>query len=240
MKLLAIDNSTKTAKSDEVGKDLTAIMYMMPSDIVPGINVCPMAKIAKCEKGCLVTAGKGMMPNVVKGRTRKTEWFRDDRDSFMLQLVKDIEELKRKAAKRGVSPVVRLNGTSDIAYENIPVAGFANLMEMFPDVQFYDYTKLPGRKTPPNYHLTVSYSGADASYADKVLRSEHNVAVVFRDKVPAVWLGRQVIDGDKDDRRFADIKGRVIVGLKAKGRAKGDDSGFVVDIDDDVELIARG
>lgn len=237
MKLLAIDNSTKTAKSDAVGKDLTAIMYMMPADIVSGINVCPMAGKAKCKEGCLVTAGKGMFPNVVAGRTRKTEWFRDDREGFMLQLVKDIEELRRKAAKRGVKPVVRLNGTSDIAYENIPVAGHDNLMVMFPDVQFYDYTKLPGRKVPANYHLTVSYSGADASYADKVWRSKHNMAVVFRDKVPAVWFGRPVIDGDKDDRRFDDPAG-VVVGLKAKGRAKGDSSGFVVDIDDDV--IARG
>jgi hypothetical protein len=103
-------------------------------------------------------------------------------------------------------------------------------MQEFPDVQFYDYTKLPGRKVPANYHLTVSYSGANAKYASKVLRSRHNIAVVFRDKesIPEFFNGRPVIDGDRDDLRFLD-QTNSIVALYAKGKAKKDTTGFVID-----------
>jgi hypothetical protein len=53
-----------------------------------------------------------------------------------------------------------------------------------------------------------------------------NVAAVFH-KVPETYLGRTVINGDETDLRFLDPKG-VIVGLKAKGKAKKDTTGFVV------------
>ena len=77
-------------------------------------------------------------------------------------------------------------------------------MEMFPEVQFYDYSKLPGRKVPANYDLTVSYSGANKSYARKVAKTPHNISVVFRDRLPETFLGREVINGDENDLRFKD------------------------------------
>jgi hypothetical protein len=53
-----------------------------------------------------------------------------------------------------------------------------------------------------------------------------NVAVVF-DTLPTTYLGRPVVNGDDTDLRFLDPQG-VVVGLKAKGRAKKDTSGFTV------------
>ena len=108
-------------------------------------------------------------------------------------------------------------------------------MQAFPHITWYDYTKLPGRRAPSNYHLTASYSAANAAYARKVSKSRHNVSVVFRDTLPAEYLGRRVINGDRDDLRFLDPQG-VVVGLLAKGKAKRDTSGFVIDSN----IIARG
>ena len=111
----------------------------------------------------------------------------------------------------------------------------SGIMDYFFDVQFYDYTKIVKRAyadLPPNYHLTLSYSEADEEYAEEVLMAVAdtgvNAAVVFRDRLPDTFKGFRVIDGDKDDLRFLDPKG-VVVGLKAKGKAKQDKSGFVID-----------
>jgi hypothetical protein len=229
MKYLAIGNNAKTVKSDKQGEYLTAIMYIAPADIVEGINVCPMAEIAGCKEACLYTAGRGAMSNIQAARVRKTEAFRDGMIEFVDQLILDVCEAQRKAYRKDVKLAVRLNGTSDIAWENQVGSGGATLMEIFPQVQFYDYTKLPDRKVPKNYHLTVSYSGKNQKYIDKVLKTNHNIAVVFREKeLPEVFLGRKVINGDEDDLRFLDPANSV-VGLYAKGKAKKDTSGFVVD-----------
>jgi hypothetical protein len=133
------------------------------------------------------------------------------------------------AEKKGLIPVFRLNGTSDLSWEKYEVANGKNIFQMFPDVQFYDYTKVLGRKTGDikNYHLT--FSNADGNIND-VLAAKHaglNIAVVFRKELPETYLGRKVINGDETDLRFLDPS-NVIVGLKAKGKAKKDTSGFVV------------
>ena len=44
-----------------------------------------------------------------------------------------------------------------------------------------------------------------------------------------------VINGDKTDMRFKDPVG-VIVGLKAKGKARKDTSGFVIDVDNAIAI----
>lgn len=229
-KLLACGNNAKTVKGDG-SEYLTAIMYLTPWKSV-GVNVCPNAEQAGCVEGCLNTAGRGAMNSVQRARARKTEWFARDRDGFMRQLVTDISKFVAYCEKRGITPCVRLNGTSDIRWEKIKIDGLC-LMEYFPSVVFYDYTKIANRRdVPSNYHLTFSYSEANPAYAaqvDKALASGMNMAVVFRSKesIPQNFLGRVVIDGDKDDLRFLDPKG-VIVGLYAKGKAKKDTSGFVV------------
>ena len=101
---------------------------------------------------------------------------------------------------------------------------------MFPQIQFYDYTKIPTRKVEhiPNYHLTWSYSQANDTYANMFDKVSNNIAVVFRDALPKMFKGLRVIDGDKHDMRFLDDT-QVVVGLVAKGQGKKDTSGFVID-----------
>jgi hypothetical protein len=214
---------------------LSFILHLAPADL-SGKETCPK-RTAGCTAACLNTAGRGGMfkkgenTNVIqKARIRKTVEFFEDRESFFIDLVGDIIKAKKMAAKQGLTPVFRLNGTSDLSWEKYAIEeqDGMNIFELFDDVQFYDYTKVLGRKVSgiKNYHLT--FSAADGNDADvaKALAQGMNVAMVF-DRVPAEYLGKPVHDADEDDLRFLDPKGS-IAGLKAKGRAKKDYSGFVI------------
>lgn len=229
MKLLTIGN-TKTVKGEQYGY-MTYIMHLAPSQL-SGYQTCPMAS-AGCAAACLNTAGRGRFTKIQEARIKKTRWFFEDRETFMTQLVKDIQAAIREALRENMIPVFRLNGTSDLRWENIPISGFRNIMEMFPSVQFYDYTKINNRRDiPSNYHLTFSRSETNESVLPEVLDAGTNVAVVFNlvfNQLPESYMGRQVIDGTDSDLRFLDPKG-VVVGLLAKGKAKKDSSGFVVNI----------
>jgi hypothetical protein len=168
---------------------------------------------------------KGENTNMIqKARIRKTEYFFNDRDAFMKDLYRDIVKAKAFAEKRGLIPVFRLNGTSDLSWEKYTVGTTdMNLFQLFPTTQFYDYTKILGRKVSkyPNYHLTFSKAdGNDADVAEALLQGMSVVAVY--DKIPA-----GVPSADETDLRFLDPKG-IMLGLKAKGRAKKDYSGFVI------------
>jgi hypothetical protein len=230
MPLLAISSDSKTVKGEVLGY-LTGILYLSPS-----LALCPFSQKAGCLEACLNTAGRGGMNSVQAGRRRKTDYFHADRDAFMLELVSDIHALIRKAIREGMTPVVRLNGTSDILWETIPVTigsvTYPNIMAVFPTVQFMDYTKIVarfGRPLPTNYDLTFSYSGADA-YRASVLKAVSygaRIAVVFGDIIPDTFMGMPVVDGDSSDLRFLDPKG-CIVALHAKGKAKKETGPFVV------------
>ena len=223
MRLISTAN-TKTMKGEEYGY-LTFIQHLAPSWL-SGFNTCAMASEG-CAFACLNTAGMGKFSNVQAARIAKTRWFFEDREAFMAQLVKEVAAAVRKAEKLGMTPAIRLNGTSDCRFETVEVAGKSNIMEVFPDVQFYDYTKLPNRRDiPKNYHLTFSRSESNDFLLNSAFERGMNVAVVF-DKLPKTFLGRKVIDGTLTDLRFLDPKG-VVVGLEAKGKAKTDRSGFVV------------
>jgi hypothetical protein len=242
--LIRSGGNAKTVKGD--GEYETAIMYLAPANSVEGVNLCSMAVLAGCIKGCLFTAGRAAtFSSINKARANKTIRYRDNRNQFMADLVKDVEAFVRYCQRKGVMPAVRLNGTSDIQWEIGHAVrrgdrDFASIFEAFPDVQFYDYTKITKRayrRLPANYSLTLSYSAASERYAAMVAEAAAdtgiNVAVVFRDKatrdryMAKGFQWREVIDGDRDDMRFLDPKG-VVVGLYAKGRAKADTSGFVV------------
>jgi hypothetical protein len=119
LRLLSIGTNAKTVKSDKLGKYITAIMYLAPADIVEGINLCPMAETAKCKKACLYSAGRGKFNNVQAARIRKTEFFRDNQKLFIDTLKEDIQKAATYAEKKGKKLAVRLNGTSDIAWENL-------------------------------------------------------------------------------------------------------------------------
>ena len=229
MKLLSVSTDAKTTKGESLGF-LTGILYLAPATTTKW-NTCSMAKVAQCDKACLYTAGRGAMNSVQKARIRKTEWFFEDRQSFMQQLVVDIDKLFFKAKRMGLTPLVRLNGTSDIRWESIPINGYKNIFEAFPDVQFYDYTKDANRRDlPANYDLTFSYSGVEGfqPFVAKALKKQMRIAVVFRKEqdIPSTFMGIPVVSGDNSDVRHLDDK--VIVGLYAKGKAKLDTTGFVV------------
>jgi len=230
-KLLSTANP-KIQKGTKLGY-LSFILHLAPAD-VSGYNTCPKAT-AGCKAACLNTAGRGGMfrrgesTNMIQeARKRKTRRFFEDREGFMADLYKDIEKAIRFAERKGLTPVFRLNGTSDLSWEKYEVAGHKNIFEAFPRVQFYDYTKVPKRKVDgiANYHLTFSRADGNEADADWAMSRNMNVTVVF-DKIPEEYKGREVFDADDTDLRFLDPKG-VVLGLKAKGRAKRDTTGFVV------------
>ena len=234
-KLLAVDTNAKTVKGQKYGF-MTGILYLAPSTI-SGHNTCPMAKIAGCEKACLYSAGRGAFNSVQQSRIDKTLWFHADREGFILQIARNIEGLIRKAQANDMTPLVRMNGTSDIRWESVPVTykgiTHPNIMAAFPEVQFYDYTKLANRKNvPANYDLTFSYSGTPEyqRYVTQAKNAGMRIAAVFRnvEDIPSSFLGMECVDGDDSDIRHMDPQG-VVVALYAKGAAKHDTTGFVVD-----------
>ena len=237
--LIRAGGDAKTIKGNDSGY-LTAIMYMTPYKTL-GHNLCPMAETAGCLEGCLNTAGRGSMNSVQKGRARKAQWFIKDRAAFMAQLVKDLARFENYCTKRDLKPAIRLNGTTDVRWELIRFKGVVDgveidqtIFDMFPNITFYDYTKIANRRNlPNNYHLTFSYSATNATYLKQVDIAKANglnIAVVFRNKenIPNEFIGLPTIDGDKTDLRFLDPK-QSIVALYAKGKARKDNSGFVVD-----------
>ena len=232
--LLSVSSDAKTIKGETLGF-LTGILYLAPATTTKW-NTCSMAKTAKCDVACLFTAGHGAFSSVQLARINKTEWFFTERNTFMQQLVVDIAKLIKKANKKGLQPLVRLNGTSDIRWESVAFTGvdgieYVNIFAAFPDVTFYDYTKDANRKDlPSNYDVTFSYSGVEGfqPYVEKALLNNMRMAVVFRKEkdIPMTFMGIPVVSGDNSDVRHLDDK--VIVGLYAKGKAKLDQTGFVV------------
>ena len=234
--LLSIDSNAKTVKGQKKGY-LTGILYMAPGTL-SGYQVCPMAEKAGCLEACLNTAGLGgVYSSIQLARINKAKLYFEDRTLFMYNLVKDIQKLIVKADKMGFIPLVRLNGTSDIKWENVRLEHngklYPNIFSVFPKVQFYDYTKIVNRENlPKNYDITFSYSGVLSyqKYVKQAINKGLRIAAVFRHKqdIPKKFMGLNCVDGDDTDIRHLDKKG-VIVALYAKGKAKKDYSGFVVD-----------
>jgi len=238
-KPLLSTNNAKTIKGEKLGY-MTYILYMSPfTSNSKGINVCSHASKG-CADSCLVGSGfGGMYENVNKGRVNKTEYFLSSRIEFLYQLKTEIEKSIAKNKDKAIV-TFRLNGTSDLPYEKYKVFdnGTKNIFEMFPDVQFYDYTKNYLRfdkVLPKNYHLTFSRSETNDAKSIEILKRGFNVAMVF-DKLPKTYMGYEVINADNDDLRFLD-KENVICGLKykkmtGKGGAEKNkeafESGFVI------------
>lgn len=231
-KLLSTANP-KIQKGTKFGY-LSFILHLAPSDL-SGKNTCPKATPG-CRAACLNTAGRGGMfkrgetTNVIqKARIRKTKYFFENRDAFMQDLMTDICKAINYAERKGLTPVFRLNGTSDLSWEKYVVNGQGdNIFQMFHMVQFYDYTKVLGRKVKhiPNYHLTFSKADGNDSDVAQAMEQGMNVTVVF-DKIPETYMGKPVFNADETDLRFLDPQD-VVLGLKAKGRAKKDTTGFVI------------
>jgi hypothetical protein len=227
-KLFGTQNA-KTKKGESLGFK-TYIMYLLPHKAnSKGKNLCADATLG-CIKACLRSAGRGVFTSVELGRQRKVEWFLSDRTAFMEQIVKEVAAADKNRKDSNIC--FRLNGISDIPWENIKVKDGKSIMELYPHIQFYDYTKSYSRvinNKLPNYHLTFSRAETleNQLYATEVLKQGFNVAVVFEKELPATFEGYKVINGDEHDLTFLHEK-NVVVGLKAKGKARQDNSGFVV------------
>lgn len=244
--LLTVDGNPKVAKGASIGV-LTGVLHLLPATRYDelraaqglprlGVNLCPFAGL--CAEPCLNTAGRGGIPqasyaskvflnNVEQGRYRRTHEYFTDRATFIAQLIAELGKLAAVARKHGFEPAARLNGTSDInwAARHPEVVRAAQAL----GVRLYDYTKRPVRyvaDAPVHYTYSLDVGSDREEHAIAYLRAGGNVAIVFANGLPATWNGFTVIDGDETDVRYLDPRGTVI-GLKAKGKARGDTSGFV-------------
>jgi len=243
-KLLGIGNDSKTIKGEKKGY-MTAILYLAPHKLSGVMNVCPAAS-AGCISACLVNSGHGGMSDkngynrVQECRIEKTKFLHSNRKAFMAQLELEITKFVKRAEKKGLTPCIRFNGTSDLPFYDEKFTG--GLVQKFPDLQFYDYSKIPKvaqkfatGQLPKNYHVTFSRSESNESEVLKVLELGGNVAVVFDSKnLPETWKGYKVINGDESDLRFLDepnsVCGLYVKGHKAKRESA--ENSFIVKVGD--------
>ena len=233
MKLLSDPKTNYKASKNQALQVDTYFLSFAQSDL-SGYNVCPMANKAiekennpnksNCSAVCVGSNGKAQQfPDIMKARIKKTKRFFEDRDNFMTELVVEIAKAIIKSNNKNITPTFRLNSQSDIRWESVKVNKFGNntIFELFPDVQFYDYTKLENRnELPNNYNLTYSHWGKWGA-TDKAMEQGQNVAMVFNvkktEELPKTFNGRSVVDGDKTDLRTPKNDGlNAIVGLRAK------------------------
>ena len=217
----SVASSSKIAKGLKYN-EMTYILYLAPAS-QSGYNVCPMST-EECRTACLTESGHNRIDvkkNAInKARIKKTKLFFEEREFFMYWLICEIVSAKQKAEKEGYQFSVRINGTSDISLESFKVEG-KNILEIFPFIKFYDYTKVANRfkmlDKYDNYDLTYSFSGHNMFQCLELLSEKKGrVAMVFEGKVlPKTFMGYDVIDGDAYDMRYYDAPG-VIVGLKFK------------------------
>ena len=212
MKLLdTTGGNTKLAKNN---RDIT--IRVAGLSLFPNDTLCPMRHVAGCAKPCLVSAGRGTMSNVVSGRRAKTDYFLSDRAAFIAQLKRELANFEKVCNRAGVIPYVRLNVLSDIQWE---LPAYGEIPQSFPNIRFYDYTKLAKRlgKTPANYELMFSYSRASKyqKQVDMALKTNVPVSVVFHGPMPDQFMGRPVVNGDNSDIENLKHTG-AIIGLKYK------------------------
>jgi hypothetical protein len=225
------NTNSKTAKNSLK----TFILYLSPYNLnSKGVNLCPKASKG-CAAACLYTAGRGAFSNVQKARQNKTEYYLNDKKGFIANLSNQIMKEYLKAKKGDYKIAFRLNGTSDIDFVYL-LQKYANLdISTLKDFAvFYDYTKILNKairyKDHQNYTVTFSRSETNQAETDQAIKLGVNVAAVFSGDLPQRYKGAKVVDGDASDLVMLYNKG-VILGLKAKGKAKKDTSGFVINTD---------
>jgi hypothetical protein len=228
------DDNPKLARSNRAGTGYRTWGLSLAPATESGYQLCA-SSTPGCRAACLYRQGQGRIdPGIAAARIARAVAFKEHRDWFTASLVSELGRITRRADAEGFRVAVRLNVVSDVMWER----EFPALFWLFRDVQFYDYTKhvrrvfrFLGDELPLNYSLTLSLSEDNRADARTVLEGGGNVAVVFRNGLPKDWFGCPVMDGDETDLRFLDPPG-VVVGLRAKGTAKADRSGFVVEPDE--------
>jgi len=231
-------------------------LHLAPSTM-SGYNVCPKASKG-CKKACLTFSGQGQMyqqgaiheSELHVARTGKTVLLKKDRRLFFQKLKKELDKFLRKCERRGTLPAVRLNCTSDVAWENVKDPETKkSIMDLYPMIQFYDYTKIFVRlgNTPANYDLTFSRSESNEDEVMEALWAGFNVAVAFKGEFPVDYKGFRVVSGDENDLRFKDNEHYknhtgmgMVLALGAKGwKAKKDESGFLIGDNSSIEYSLR-
>jgi hypothetical protein len=217
----------KTAKNDLE----TFILYMAPANTVEGLNLCPFASTG-CKAACLYSAGRGRFSNVQLSRINKSKFWGYNRADFYIQLANELLKIHDKAIKQDKKIAIRLNGTSDVDHLDLlkRYSGIDFLETFYDNLLFYDYTKNFNhikKYLGSTYKITFSRSETNENDAYLTLKNGGNIAVVFAGELPQFWKGYPVINGDETDLRYFDPE-NVVIGLKAKGDAKKDKSGFVV------------
>lgn len=222
------DSNAKTSKNDAK----TFILYLVPEELNgKGVNLCPNASEG-CKAACLFTAGRGVMKPVKAGRLNKANYFVYERENFLNQLAAEILKQYAKAKRLGYKVYFRLNGTSDVDFYTL-LKRYASLdVESLSDAaSFYEYTKtlayIKRHKGASNITYTFSRSEINSAQLPLAISLGANIAAVFSGDLPKTYIGAPVVDGDKSDLEMLKYKG-VILGLKAKGEARKDDSGFVI------------
>lgn len=236
-KLFSVDNP-KSIKSQKYGF-LNAILYMHPHISYKNKNVCPNATKG-CIALCLGTeSGQASMRkenednNVTLSRKYKTRLFFEHRTWFLNEVVKQIKKVEIKAKKNNLKTCIRLNGSSDLSYEKIKFlheGKLTTILEIFPHIQFVDYTKNINRifNKPKNLDLTFSRSESNWHECLTALKNKINVAIVIKNLKPHKFFGFDCVNGDLHDLRFLDKKGCVVT-LSPKGnKAKKSLDNFVI------------
>jgi hypothetical protein len=221
--------NSKTSKNDIK----TFILYLAPHNLnFKGVTLCNNASTG-CIDSCLYSAGRGAFSNVQLSRINKANYFVSDKKVFLAQLLKEIKKEIKKASDNNEKIAFRLNGTSDIDFLYLLDKHFNFNVDLlqYDKVFFYDYTKSLPRakryKNYKNYTLTFSKSETNQNEVNEALKLGINVASVFSGNLPKTYKGIKVVDGDKTDLEMIKFKS-VILGLKAKGKARKDTSGFVI------------
>lgn len=251
-----VAQSTKMRLSYENGT-MTYCLYLAPWTL-SGHQVCGFGQ--HCHEFCLNGSGQNKCDELARGvegskinrsRIKKTRLFYENRARFMEILIHEIESKRARAKRLGYGFSVRLNGTSDLSpiLFKDPISG-KNILEIFSDVQFYDYTKNPNRvklmQKYPNYDITFSYDGYNWEDCEKFLNEGGKVAVVFysdKETLPKSFRGWNVESGNEYDMRYLNSP-RTIIGLSYHKTANDYKSGkfvkpntpFVIDLDNELDV----
>jgi len=228
-RLLSAGISNAKTKKNELK---TFILYLAPyTQNYKGVNICPKASKG-CAAACLFTAGRGAFNNVQNARINKTNFYIENKGLFIKKLAGEIIKETAKAKKKGEKIAFRLNGTSDIDFIYLleKYAGL-NVIDLMPTAILYDYTKIIGKVKKylnhPNYYLTFSRAEDNETETLQALQMGANVSAVFSQELPTSWRGFNVVDGDVSDLVMLTAKNSIL-GLRAKGKARKDDSGFTI------------
>ena len=236
-KLLSNGNTNAKTKKNDLK---TFILYLSPhNQNSKGINICPKASKG-CAASCLFSAGRGAFNSVKNSRINKTEFLLANKETFIQQLAKEIITKHKTALKTGAKVAFRLNGTSDLDFIYLLKKYAALDVETLSNAVFYDYTKILGKVKKyinhKNYFLTFSRAEDNQSETLEALKIGANVSAVFLGDLPKTYKGFKVVDGDKSDDLMINTKNSIL-GLSAKGAAKKDKSGFVINTDPEFSFL---